>query len=129
MVANVIVRSIVLSVLAFYTAFAAGPFVWVALMSLRTSSEIAADPYAIPDTLHWWKYSEAWFNSNYETYFWNSTMITVSSVIFLSLFGAMAAYCLARFRFPGNRFVLFLIFSTIILPPQITIIGVFQLLV
>lgn len=122
-------RTILLSALAAYTAFAAGPFVWVAIMSLRTTTEISADPYALPDPVHWWKYSEAWFNSNYHTYFWNSTVVTISSVVVLSIFGAMAAHCLARYRFPGNRFVLFLIFSTIILPPQITIIGIFQLLV
>lgn len=126
---RVIVQSILLSVLALYTAFAAGPFAWIAVMSFRTTSEISADPYALPDTFHWWKYPEAWFNSNYETYFWNSTQVTVVSVALLSVLGAMAAHCLARYKFPGNRFVFFLIFSTIILPPQITIIGVFQLLV
>jgi ABC-type glycerol-3-phosphate transport system permease component len=126
---QVIARSLLLVVLAGYTAFAAGPFAWVAIMSLRTSSEITEDPYAWPDPLHWEKYADAWFNSNYETYFWNSTLVTVSAVALLSIFGAMAAHCLARYRFPGNRLVFFLIFSTIILPPQITIIGIFQLLV
>jgi multiple sugar transport system permease protein/raffinose/stachyose/melibiose transport system permease protein len=126
---RVIVQSALLSALAAYTAFAAGPFLWIAIMSFRTTSEISADPYALPDTFHWWKYPEAWFNSNYETYFWNSTQVAVVSVALLSVLGAMAAHCLARYKFPGNRFIFFLIFSTIILPPQITIIGVFQLLV
>lgn len=126
---RVIVQSVLLSVLALYTAFAAGPFAWIAIMSFRTTSEISADPYGLPSEFHWWKYPEAWFNSNYETYFWNSTQVTVISVALLSILGAMAAHCLARYRFPGNRVVFFLIFSTIILPPQITIIGVFQLLV
>jgi len=126
---RVIVQSALLSALAVYTAFAAGPFLWIAIMSFRTTSEISADPYALPDTFHWWKYPEAWFNSNYETYFWNSTQVMVVSVVLLSILGAMAAHCLARYKFPGNRFVFFLIFSAIILPPQITIIGVFQLLV
>lgn len=126
---QVLVRTALLSVLAVYTAFAAGPFAWVAIMSLRMTSEITADPYALPDQFHWWKYGEAWFNSNYETYFWNSTIVTIVSVAILSICGAMAAHCLARYRFPGNRLVFFLIFSTIILPPQITIIGIFQLLV
>ena len=127
--ARVLSRSLLLSVLALYTAFSAGPFAWLAVMSFRTTSEISADPYALPETMHWDKYSTAWFDSNYSTYFWNSTVITVAAVILLSVFGAMAAHCLARFRFPLNRLVFFLIFSAIILPPQITIIGVFQQLV
>lgn len=128
-VGHIIRRSLLLGVLAFYTAFAAGPFAWLAVMSLRTSSEISEDPYALPSTLHWEKFQQAWTGSNYETYFWNSTYIAIVSVAILSVCGAMAAHALARFRFPFNRLLFFLIFSAIILPPQITIIGVFQLLV
>ncbi|MEM8853141.1 MAG: carbohydrate ABC transporter permease, partial [Pseudomonadota bacterium] len=40
-----------------------------------------------------------------------------------------AAHCLARYRFRGNRLMFFLIFTTIIFPPQITIIALFQVLV
>jgi ABC-type glycerol-3-phosphate transport system permease component len=47
----------------------------------------------------------------------------------LTVIGAMAAHCLARYRFPGNRLVFFILFSTIIFPPQITIISLFQVLV
>jgi raffinose/stachyose/melibiose transport system permease protein len=122
-------RSLLLSVLALYTAFAAGPFAWMAVMSLRTTSEITANPYGLPQTLHWEKYAQAWFGSNYSTYFWNSTTVTVTSVVLLSVCGAMAAHCLARYRFRFNRLIFFLIFSAIILPPQITIIGIFQQLV
>lgn len=122
-------RSLLLSVLSLYTAFAAGPFAWMAVMSLRTTSEITDNPYALPETLHWEKYAQAWFGSNYSTYFWNSTTVTVASVVLLSICGAMAAHCLARYRFRFNRLIFFLIFSAIILPPQITIIGIFQQLV
>ena len=37
----------------------------------------------------------------------------------------MAAWCLARYRFPGNRLLFFVIFSTIILPPQVTLIPTY----
>ena len=41
-------HSLLLILLAGYTAFAAGPFVWVAIMSLRTTTEIMADHFALP---------------------------------------------------------------------------------
>ena len=47
----------------------------------------------------------------------------------LTLIGAMAAHCVARYRFRGNRVLYFLIFTAIIFPPQITIIALFQSLV
>ncbi len=122
-------RTGLLAILGLYTCYSAGPFLWIASMSLRTTSEISANAYALPETLHLDKYVEAWTGSNYGTYFWNSTIVVVSAVLALTVIGAMAAHCLARYRFPGNRVVLFVIFSTLIFPPQITIISLFQSLV
>jgi ABC-type glycerol-3-phosphate transport system permease component len=121
--------ALLLIALSIYTLYAAGPFVWIAGMSFRTTSEISADPYALPEIWHWDKYITAWTESNYATYFWNSTVVVVIAVLVLTIVGAMAAHCLARYRFPGNRLVLFIIFSTLIFPPQITIISLFQVLV
>jgi ABC-type glycerol-3-phosphate transport system permease component len=53
----------------------------------------------------------------------------VTSVALVTIIGAAAAHALARYRFPGNRIVYFLIFSTIIFPPQITVLALFQTLV
>ena len=79
--------------------------------------------------LHWDKFPTAWFNSNYSVYFTNSAMIVLSAVLILTVVGAMAAHCLARYRFRLNRVIYFILFSTIIFPPQITIISLFQILV
>lgn len=122
-------RTFLLLALSLYTLYSAGPFVWIGAMSLRTTSEISADPYALPETLHWEKYTRAWTESSYGTYFWNSTVVVVIAVLATTIIGAMAAHCLARYRFPGNRLMYFLIFSTLIFPPQITIISLFQVLV
>ena len=122
-------HALLMILLAGYTAFAAGPFLWVAIMSLRTTTEIMADHFALPTILHWDKFPTAWFNSNYNVYFRNSAMIVLSAVVILTVVGAMAAHCLARYRFRLNRVIYFILFSTIIFPPQITIISLFQILV
>ena len=122
-------RSLLLAALSLYTAFAAGPFVWTAMMSLRTTTEIHLDHFAFPDPAHWEKFPEAWFHSNYGVYFTNSTQIVLCAVVILTLIGAMAAHCLARYQFRLNRLIYFVLFSTIIFPPQITIISLFQILV
>ncbi len=120
---------VLVSALAIYTMLAAGPFLWVASMSLRTTSEISRDHFSLPGKLHWEKFPDAWFNSNYEVYFTNSLIVVLSAVAILTLVGAMAAHCFARFRFRMNRVFYFIIFSTIIFPPQITVIALFQILV
>lgn len=115
--------------IALYTAYSAGPFVWVAMMSLRTTSEIAADPYALPWPLHFEKFASAWTESNYDAYFFNSVSIVFAAVAILTIIGGMAAHCFARYRFRFKGVLYFLIFSTIIFPPQVTVIGLFQIMV
>ena len=109
-------RSLVLLVLCGYTMFAAGPFLWAAMLSLRTTTEIHLDHFALPGPIHWDKYPDAWFNSNYSIYFMNSLQVVVGAVILVTLIGAMAAHCLARYRFRLNRIIYFVLFSTIIFP-------------
>lgn len=115
--------------LAIYTAYAAGPFVWVATMSLRTTTEIVADPYALPWPIHWEKFGSAWTESNYDAYFANSVIVVLSAVAILTVVGGMAAHCFARYRFRGKGVIYFIIFTTIIFPPQVTVIGLFQIMV
>ena len=79
--------------------------------------------------LHWEKYVTAWTTSRYGTYFANSALVVLTAVAVVTLIGAMAAHCLARYRFRGNRLVYFVLFSAIIFPPQLTIISLFQVLV
>ena len=111
-----------------YSVVTGGPLLWVAMMSLRTTAEIFKAPYAWPSPAHWEKFADAWFKSNYHTYFWNSAIVVVCAVSLVTVVGAMAAHCLARYSFRGNRLVRFLILSGLILPPQLLILALFQIL-
>jgi len=122
-------RWLLFGLLALYTAFAIGPVLWLASMSLRTTAEIDRAHYALPTTWHWWKFAAAWVDSSYRVYFWNSVIVVGISVLILVAIGGMAGYCLARYHFRGNRVIFFAMFSTIMLPPQITVISFFQILV
>jgi multiple sugar transport system permease protein/raffinose/stachyose/melibiose transport system permease protein len=121
-------RTPLLLFLIAYTVISGGPFLWVAAMSLRTTPEIFASPYAFPSRLHWEKFVEAWTKSNYGTYFWNSVIVVVTAVALLTVIGAMVAHALARYRFRGSRLVRFAILSGLILPPQLMILSLFQIL-
>jgi multiple sugar transport system permease protein/raffinose/stachyose/melibiose transport system permease protein len=57
-------HALLLIALGLYTAYAAGPFLWTALMSVRTTPEISANPYGWPEVWHWDKYLTAWSTSN-----------------------------------------------------------------
>lgn len=118
-----------MAIIVLYTLYSALPFVWVAAMSLRTTLEISASHFAWPTTVHWEKFRIAWIDSNFAQYFWNSTVVVGAAVAIVTLFGAAAAHCLARYNFRGNRLVYFILFSSIVFPPQIILISLFQVLV
>ncbi len=120
---------LLMAVLVAYTAYATAPMLWVATMSVRTTTEISAEHYAWPNPFHWGQFRAAWVDSSFSTYFLNSTMVVVGSVAVLTLVGAAAAHCLARYRFRGNRLIYGILFSSIIFPPQVVLISIYQVLV
>ena len=122
-----------MAIIVLYTLYSALPFVWVGTMSVRTTGEISASHFAWPagwpNEWHWEKFRVAWVDSHFATYFWNSTIVVGAAVAIVTLLGAAAAHCLARYNFRGNRLVYFILFSSIIFPPQIILISLFQVLV
>ncbi len=114
-----------------YTIFALFPFVWVAALSLRNSAEIYANPYGLPIPLHIDKYLIVFTQFNYATYFRNTVIVSVAAVLLGTIASAMAAFVLSRRRyaFPGREWIFLLIFISIMFPPQITLIALFQNLV
>jgi multiple sugar transport system permease protein/raffinose/stachyose/melibiose transport system permease protein len=110
------------------SVIAGGPFLWVAALSLRTTPEILDRPYGFPFHPHFGKFLKAWTQSNYGQYFWNSTVVVVTAVVLATLLGAMAAHGLARYPFRGNRALRFLVLSGMMLPPQMMILSLFQIM-
>jgi multiple sugar transport system permease protein/raffinose/stachyose/melibiose transport system permease protein len=121
---------LLLPVLA-YTVFSAGPYLWTATMSLRTTDEIHRSHYGLPIPAHWDKYQRAWTEFGYATYFRNSAIVTVGAVLLVTVLGAMAAFAFARRRyaFPGREPLFLLVFLSIMFPPQIMLLALFQILV
>lgn len=116
-------------VIGAYTFYTLGPFLWLASMSVRNTGEISADHYAWPNPFRWEQFRIAWVDSAFDTYFWNSAIVVVTAVAVVTLVGAAAAHALARYRFRGNRIIYGVLFSSIIFPPQITLISLYQILV
>ncbi|MCI0621501.1 MAG: carbohydrate ABC transporter permease [Acidobacteria bacterium] len=121
-------RTFLFSILAIYTIATGAPFLWVAAMSLRTTPEIFGSRYGLPTRFHWEKFVDAWITSNYNTYFWNSTIVVVTAVALVTVIGSMAAHCLARYRFRGSRAMRFVILTGVVLPPQLLILSLFQIM-
>jgi multiple sugar transport system permease protein/raffinose/stachyose/melibiose transport system permease protein len=126
-----ITRTILMLPVLAYTAFSAGPYAWTAVMSLRTTDEIYRSHYGLPIPAHWGKFYTAWTEFGYATYFRNSAIVSVAAVCLITVVGAMAAFGFARRRYAFRlREPLFLmIFLSVMFPPQIMILSLFQILI
>jgi len=57
----------------------------------------------------------------------NSLIIAVPGTLLTAYFGTMAAYGFSRFRFKGRNLLFTLVLSTLMIPHQLTLIGMFQI--
>ena len=81
------------------------PVAWVFLASIKQNSEFYGNPWAMPAGFYWQNFYEAWTAAQMGSYMLNSVIVTALSLAILLVVALPAAYCLARFRFRGGRFL------------------------
>ena len=104
------------------------PFLWALLTSLKLPIEIFVFPPSwLPETPQWTNYVEIFRQAPLALFFFNSATVTVIAGAGQILSAALVAYGFARFRFPGRDMLFLVMLSTLMLPPQVTIIPTFLL--
>lgn len=104
----------------------AGPFIWMALSSLKSFEQIfAVPPVWIPDPFVWSNFTDSLqampFGRAYFNSFYISTIVVVSQVITCS----MAAYAFAKLKFPGSKVLFIAFLATMMVPMQVTLIPLY----
>ncbi|MGW0905495.1 carbohydrate ABC transporter permease [Streptomyces sp. NPDC002853] len=114
--------------LVLWVVLAAGPLIWVALTAFRPSVEILSDPMGWPTSFHWENFTNAWTEANIGQYAINSVIILAGSLTGTMLLGSMAAYVIARFTFPGNRFIFMLFAGGMMFPVILALVPLFAVM-
>ena len=117
---------IVLIIGAFVALF---PFYWMIVTSLKTSREIYLYPPTwIPNPFAWSNYPDAFDKVNGRVFF-NSAFFALSIVFFQGLFTTMGGFAFARINFPYRNLFFIVYLSTLMIPPQVTLIPTFLVVV
>src|SRR4030088_34606 len=92
------------AILLAYVLLAVAPIVLVVMNSFKTRDAIFGSPLSPPniDTFSLIGYSKVFGQSHAGTYLANSMIVTLGSMGFILLFGAMAAWALTEYRFRGS---------------------------
>ncbi|MCW2887930.1 MAG: N-acetylglucosamine transport system permease protein [Streptosporangiaceae bacterium] len=101
------------------------PIAWTLLASFKTNSEIFSDPWTLPH--HWGvaSWGRAWQKARIGRYMLNTIFIVGVSTFGTMLLGSMAAYVLARYKFPGNRFIYLMFISGMTFPVFLALVPLF----
>lgn len=105
------------------------PFFWMLSTSLKNIQDIGnIPPDWIPNPLVTQNYADVWNELPFLNFFWNSTYITLTTVVGQLLICSLSAYAFARLEFRGRDKLFYLYLATMMIPGQVTLIPSFVLM-
>ncbi|WP_292897235.1 MULTISPECIES: carbohydrate ABC transporter permease [unclassified Nitratireductor] len=125
------VRSIAAhAVLATYTIIALFPVFVIVINAFKSRKAIFRTPLELPnaDTFSLVGFETVLKQGDFLLYFQNSFIVTVVSLFMVLLFGAMAAFALAEYRFKGNSLMGLYLALGIMIPIRLGTVAILQMM-
>lgn len=123
-------RFIVYAILLVYSLVVFVPFLWTISTSFKTLPE-SLEMTIIPQAPTVAGYVTAWtqLKPALPVMFFNSFLLAAIVTATNVFFGALGGYAFARLRFPGREVLFILVLGTLMIPDQLRMVPVYQLLV
>lgn len=112
-------------ILILWSVIVVAPMLWTLMTSFKTTREIFASPFSAPSSLNLQNYVNAWTTAGIGKYFLNTVLVVGSALVIVMVLGAMCAYVLARFEFPGSRAIYYLMLAGLTFPIFLAIVPLF----
>lgn len=120
---------LVYAILLFVALLFFTPFFWSVSTSLKTLQESAQGFDLIPDHPSLRAYREALTTFNFARYTANSAIVASAVTLTNLILASIGGYAFARLRFPGREVLFMLVLATLMIPDQLRLIPIFQLLI
>ncbi|UFU04703.1 carbohydrate ABC transporter permease [Ruania suaedae] len=107
------------------------PLAWAVNTSLKTEADAGALPlsWLPPNGFTLDAYADVLAAGNVQTWFVNSIIVAVMVTVLTMVISSLAAYAFARVPFRGRRTMFALTVASIMVPPQILVVPLFQQMV
>jgi multiple sugar transport system permease protein len=117
---------LVLAVVAFVMLL---PMIWMLATSIKPETEIVEFPPTLFSTdFTFQHYADVWERIPFARLYTNTVIFAGGVTLASLLFDSLTAYALARLEFPGRNVLFIAIIITLMLPFQVTLIPLFDLL-
>lgn len=104
------------------------PLLWAASTSFKSFADIMSyPPTFFPEAFTVENYVEMWTRLDFPRLLRNSIIFAGGVTILALICDSLAAYALARFEFPGRGVVFVLILATLMIPGEIRLVPIFNL--
>ncbi|CAM4410761.1 N-acetylglucosamine transport system permease protein [Paenibacillus endophyticus] len=127
---NPAARLVTYILLLLWTIAVVYPMVWTLFGALKDNPQfMQKQPWALPEfPLLWQNFTYVWERYGFQSYFANSILVTVGSILLSSILAATTAYVLARFAIKGGQVLYYLYLSAMMIPMILGLIPLFFLL-
>lgn len=118
-------------ILLVYSVIALFPIFMIVINSFKAKKAIFGSPFSLPtvDTFDLIGYKTVLERSNFDVYFSNSLIVTLTSLVLTLIIGAMAAFALSEYKFKGNTLLALYLSLGIMIPIRLGTVGILQLMV
>jgi raffinose/stachyose/melibiose transport system permease protein len=123
-------RIAVHTILGAQTLIAILPVLLIIMNSFKDRKAIFSQPMMPPgpDSFSLIGYETVLKQGDFLNYFLNSSIVTVGSIFFILLFGAMAAFALTEYRFRGNIFLGLFLALGVMVPIRLGTVGILEIM-
>jgi multiple sugar transport system permease protein len=105
------------------------PFLWMLGTSFKPESDVFGYPLRLQPTHPTLSnYAAIWHDLPFLRLILNSVVFAGGVTACSLFFDSLAAYALSRLRFPGRNLAFYLVLATLMVPFQVTLVPVFQLI-
>ena len=124
-------NSIIMHVVLFtYTIICLFPVYLLVNNSFKSRRAIFKQPLSLPneDTFSLAGYLKMFSRIDFSIFFYNSAVVTIVTLFFVLLFGAMAAWALSEYKFKGNTMLGLYLALGIMIPIKLGTVSILQLM-
>ena len=120
-----------LIILTIYSLLALFPILMIVVNSFKARKAIFGAPFEFPtsETFSLVGYETVAERAAFHLYFLNSTVVTFVALALTLFIGAMAAFALAEYDFPGNAMMALYLSIGIMIPIRLGTVGILRLMV
>ena len=118
-------------VLILYTIVALFPILMILVNAFKSRKGIFRDPMALPNekTFSTIGFEKVFAKSDFVLFFGNSMIVTLVSLFFILLFGAMVAWALSEYKFKGRQLLTLFMAIGIMVPIRLGTVSILELMV